>query len=333
MWNRSKKWLIPGILTVICAAAIACGTNTVNGDAPVMEINGETVVKEEYQMILKDYVAQVKMQYTTDEANQKDFWNAEFSDGSPIEKIMDLAEEELTEKKVVVHFAKEAGIDAPLDYNSMQEQMQRHNNESIYGLTSFELEGYYDYVYMGIESDVIEYLKKENELTEEELRRIYEEKKADYTSDVSVDMLVVEMMGETDTLILQEMAGRMAQETDLQILGKSYPDAYFYNITLSTLDTQESKSGVYMYRWQVASEMQEGEVCEPFFVGNSVMIMRCLNREENVVHPFEEVKGVLESEVVTAKAKEVIRQKVQEAKVVVIENINLEQIALEALEK
>ena len=37
----------------------------------VMEINGQEVAKEEYQLVIKQYQAQVKSQYSTEEANQR----------------------------------------------------------------------------------------------------------------------------------------------------------------------------------------------------------------------------------------------------------------------
>ena len=60
------------MMAVLSAAAItSCGTQTVKDSDLVMEIEGQPVVKAEYQMILENYVAQVKGQYTTDQANQK----------------------------------------------------------------------------------------------------------------------------------------------------------------------------------------------------------------------------------------------------------------------
>lgn len=333
MWDKRKKFFFHGILTVICAAAFsACGTITVKEGATVMEINGRPVIKEEYQMILRDYEAQVKMQYTTEEVNKKDFWNTQFSDGRPVEKIIKLANEDLIEKKILLQLAEDAGIDAPLDYNAILEQMGQHNNESVYGLQEFEINSYYDYVFAGIENDVMNHLKKNYALTDQELQEVYEERKEEYTSDVSVDMLVVEVPKDTDETQVHEIAEAMRTETDVRILRENYPDAYFYNITLSTLDTQEGRTGIYVQRWQIASSMQEGEMCEPFFAGDSTLIMRCLSRKENVIEPLEEVRGELESQIRTQLAKEDIAREAESAKINYEEDV-LEQVALEALEQ
>ncbi len=100
---------------------------------------------------------------------------------------------------------------------------------------------------------------------------------------------------------------------------------------MSSLRTEEGKSGAYAQRWMVSSAMEEGQVCEPFLIGRNIMVMRCLKREENVAEPFETIKGVLKSEVQTRLAQEEIEQGIREAEISFQEK-TLEQAALEALE-
>ena len=76
--------------------------------------------------------------------------------------------------------------------------------------------------------------------------------------------------------------------------------------------------------------MEAGEVCEPFFIGENIMVMRCLDRAEKVPESFEDVKGVLKSEVQTSLAQEDIEKAIQEAEINVQEEI-LKQAAKEAL--
>ncbi len=331
MQGRIRKKISLGMMTVICAAVLSsCGTNTVKSDVRVMEINNQSVLKEEYQMIAKSHVAEVTMQYTTDEANQKDFWTTEFTDGKPVDKLISLTKKELTEKKVIAQLAKDAGIDTESDYLSIQSRMQTHNEENIYGLTNMEISDYYDYIYTDLKAGLIEYLKAENPVTEEELRRIYEENKADYTNEVCVDMLVAEMPSETDAALFEEISETMAEETDIEALTALYPETDFYTITLSSLDTQEGKTGVYTERWQKASVMEQDTICEPFYADNHILIMRCLKRSEDFTWPFEEVRGILESEVLTANAKAIIQAEIEKAEI--IEDVDLEEITIEALQ-
>ena len=318
------------LLTAMCAAGTAsCGTHTVGSYDTVMEIDGEAVVKEEYQRIVESYASEVKMQYTTEEANRKDFWTADFSGERPLEQIMELAERELVQKKTLANIAKEEKIlDVP-DYKSMEEQMQRHEEESIYGLTEYNMDVYYEYKFTEIESDVTEYLKQKQPADDAELRQQYEEHQTDYTSEVRVGLLVAELSGGSDEL-LRELSREMEQATDAKTLEEHFPDAAIYTISLSSLDPKEGKTGVYSGRWQAASRMKEGEVSEPLDAGGVALVMRCLSREENVTEPFEDVKAVLKDQIETERAKEIIRQREEKAQAV--SAVDLEKVALEILE-
>ncbi|MBO5303228.1 MAG: peptidyl-prolyl cis-trans isomerase [Lachnospiraceae bacterium] len=328
-----KKSFSLGMIAVVCVAVLsACGTKTVENDAPVMKIGDEMVVKAEYQMIVDRYRSNVTRQYTTEEINQENFWTTEHKESvRPVDEVMELALKDITQKKVIAQLAKNAGTVTDTDYLSILEQMGVHNEESIYGLSNFEIDDYYAYVYTGIEAEYIESYKKEHPVSEEELKAVYEENIAEYTSEVCVDMLVVEVPVDEDAALLKEISKDMAEETDIHVLTKNYPQGVFYNIRLSSLNMQEGKSGIYMNRYLVASEMQKDEICEPFFVADKVLVMRCLERMENAVQPFEEVKGVLESDVLTSNAKAYIRQETENAEVI-MEDVDLEKIALEILE-
>lgn len=340
---RGKKGtrLSLGVLTVICAAVFsACGTKTVKQDDPVMEINQEIVVKEEYQMILNNYVAQVKAQYTTEEANQKDFWRTEFADGRPIDKIMQLAKEDFIHKKTVAQLAKEAGIEQKTDYRSLLELAEGENQEReekltagelVYGLTSYKIKDYYTYTYIQVEAEVLEELKKDHAVYEEELKQVYQENKDEYTSEIEVQTLVAELHSEEAMDLAKQVALVMKQEENMEVLSEQFPSVGFYEITMSSLNTEEGKSGAYAQRWIMASALQQGEVSEPFGIGENLMVLRCLNREENATEDFEEVKGELKSQLQTQLAKEDLKKKVENAEVSFDENV-LEQAALEVLE-
>lgn len=341
------------MVTVFCAAAVVgCGTKTVKDSDVVMEIAGQSVVKAEYQMILGDYESEIKRQYDTDTANREDFWTSGEAYERPLDKIMQLAGEELKEKKTVAQLAADLGMDAQADYATLATQMDGENNGretagesggNVYGMTAFQMRDYYDYAYTQLEYEVVESLKKNHEPSEEELQKIYQENQQEYTSDVSVKMLVAEMQAESgngQTLEAESGNGQilqaaeaMKENTDLQCLTGKYPDVSFYELEMSTLNMQEGKSGAYMQRWLTASTMQQGEVCEPFAIGENLMAMRCLERSEHTVQPFEEVEGLLKDDVQTNQAYEEIqsRQKVAEIKLAVTQE-QLEKIALEALQ-
>ena len=190
---------------------------------------------------------------------------------------------------------------------------------------------------------MMESLKKNHEASREELQKIYQENQQAYTSDVSVKMLVAELQAESgngqasqagsgNEQILQAMED-LKESTDMQYLRGKYPNINFYELEMSSLNMEEGKSGVYMQRWLTASAMQQGEVCQPFAVGENLLAMRCLERSEHSVQPFEEVEGLLKDDVQTNGAYEEIesRQKEAEIKLIVTQG-QLEKIALEALQ-
>ena len=330
-------------MAVLSAAAITgCGTQTVKDSELVMEIEGQPVVKAEYQMILENYVAQVKGQYTTDQANQKDFWTMQQEDGTPLEQIMELAQQELVHKKVVAQLAENVGIEKNSDYLSMMQELEQENNnreggntsgQTVYGLTFFTAKDYYTYIYTEIEGQLLERLKEDQQVTDQELKKIYQDNIEQYTSDVSVQMLIAEMRVELGIDQAQEVAEEMGEETDQELLAQKYPDVNFYQLKMTSLNTEEGKSGAYTERWMVASAMQQGEICEPFQIGDHLMVMRCLERAEHSPESFAEIKGVLESDVLTSKVQQKISSQEQQAEIVYkIEQKQLESIALEALQ-
>lgn len=342
-----------GIMAMVCAAAmISCGTPSIEDSDTVMEIAGQPVVKAEYQMVLKHYAPEVKRQYSTEEANAENFW--EMEEGRPLEQVMELAEEDLTRKKVVVQLAGEAGIEEKADYLSIMEGMGAENTERegkvssgevVYGLTSFAPEDYYSYVYTSLESQLLEKLKSSHPISDEELEEIYQENQGQYTSEVRVHMLVGEMQPEADGAggrqaeqsqseagmeTAQQVKDSMEGGAGIDVLTEQYPQVHFYEIEMSSFQTEEGKSGVYAQRWLTASSMEENQVCEPFFIGGNLMVMHCLSREENVAEPLDEIKGLLKSEVQTRMAQEDIEKGIREAEIS-FQQKELKQAAQEAL--
>ena len=109
-----------------------------------MEIDGQIVQKRRMPDVKhgESHVAEVKMQYTTDEANRKDFWTTEFEDGRPVDQLITLTTDELVEKKAIAKLAKDAKIDDDTDYAAMEESLGNRNENAVYGVTEMELSDY-----------------------------------------------------------------------------------------------------------------------------------------------------------------------------------------------
>lgn len=330
------------IMAVFCAAAvIGCGTKTVKDSDVVMEAAGQAVVKAEYQMILSGHVSEVERKYDTDTVNQESFWTDGQDGARPLDELMQLAEEDLREKKTVAQLAKSSGIEQKTDYLSIAAQLEeKHGGQQdaespgnvSYGLTALGVREYYDYIYTQVKYELIEHLKKEQVISDEELKELYEENKEAYTSEVSVKALVGEALAETGEEQVLQAAGDMEEGKGLQYLAGKYPNVSFYEIEMSSLNMQEGKSGAYMQRWLTASQMQQGEVCRPFAIGQNIMVMRCLKRTEQSVQPFEEIKGELKSDVQSSLAYEALESHINGTEIALaVSEGQLEEIALEML--
>lgn len=289
----------------------------------VMTIDGETVTKEEYQMLLNGYTAQIKAQFSTDQANAPDFWEMQTEQGTPLDMAMALAKEELLQKKTVAAMLKEYQPDTATDYDSIISQMGQGSDDS-YGPRAFDRKDYYDYVYAGFASELLEYLKADVTVTEDELQAYYDGHMADYTYEHAVDVLVAETQGAASQDDMEHIAQTlrdwdMEQETPeelIETLQKSYEDITFYCLSMNDLDTQEGRSGAYAMRWIVAAQIQTGEVCEPFQVGDNLLCMRCLAQNGSGVQGFEEVQGQIGDLLRTERATEQIRTRAASAQIV-----------------
>ena len=343
-----RRWIKTAVV-VSCAMLLmtGCAGNTDAQGAPVQEqasvsdaadlssvmtIDGEGVTREEYQMLLGGYTAQIKAQFSTDQANAPDFWDMQTEQGTPLEMAMSLTREELLQKKTVAAMLKEYEP-AVTDYDGILSQMEQGAKDS-YGLRSFTPKDYYDYVYAGFASALLEHVKSDVTVTEDELQAYYDEHMADYTYEHAVDVLVAEAQDvssqEKMEQVVQMLRGwDMEQETPqemLETLQKSYEDMAFYCLSMNDLDTQAGTGGAYTLRWMIAAQMQTGEVCEPFQTGDSLLSMKCLGQGGSGVKAFEKVHGEIEDLIRTQRASEQIQEWSASAQIVCDEQL-LSEIA------
>lgn len=323
--NVRKNYVVNivfGVIFLLLAVFILyIKLRTPEEERPLMKISGQDVTALEYQMVLEQYQTRVKGGYTTEQANDKDFWISEFDGRSPLKEVMELAEADLAHKKTVAAMAASRGVGETLDYESFEKSWQQENegrsrkNDGggvVYGLSSFPKETYYQYLYQEMESRLIESLKKDYDLTPEELEAEYKSRQEEYGYEISVDVLIAEAKAENPDLI-QEVSAQMAAGVKVEDLKDTYPEVTFYELTMNSLDTQEGKSGVYSARWLTAASLQEGEISQPCSAGDNILVMKCLGREENGYLTLEEAKGVLESQVLTEKAQQEIEKETADA--------------------
>lgn len=327
MINNKWKYLIGITATVIIIFIIfifVIPKKSMDQNGVVMTVNGIQVTREEFQLVLDSFRSKVKSEYSTEIANDPDFWCIEDSEGTtPVDKLVELTVQDLTEKKVITWMAKKQKLDMGTDFESIkkefeEDQKKREEREdqetAVYGPDGLSLQSFYNYSYTMLSSELEEALKEKYPVGEEILQNLYEERQSELTYQVEVTMQICE--------IGPELADYTGDITDamkvksLEELQTEYPEAGFYELTMNDLDTQEGKSGVYRMRWEYASLMQEGEICEPFTIGDHVLIMKCLHRSENGVLDFESVKGILKSQYQSQVVYQEMQKAVAEADVV-----------------
>ena len=90
----------------------------------------------------------------------------------------------------------------------------------MYGLLSFEPEDYYKYVYTGLEVQVLEHLKKEYEVSEEDLKTMYQETysgKEKGQEAPSFQEAAGELKSQRQTWLAQQEIYKQEQEAEIVI--------------------------------------------------------------------------------------------------------------------
>lgn len=335
---RKFLYVLSGLAVV--AAGIAFYMNVLRQSETdvLITIDGENVTREEYQLVLSSFQAQVQSSYATEEANRKDFWSDTKGKDSPLSRIMDLTLQKLKENKGMVSLAKEKNLNVDMDYLHLKNEYtadadtrEDRKSQAVYGPDSLSFSSYYEYRYTSLQAQLEEVLKSEFEVTDDMLRNWYKERQEEYTYQTQVCVQVCEMNTETANAYGIDTVKKAMESSSQDELKQKFPDAGIYQITMNDLDTQEGKSGVYASRLQTACQLQQGQISEPIQIEKNVLVMKCISRQENGSLDFESVKGLLESQYQTTMAQQAIEDKIKTVKANYKEK-NIKAAALEILE-
>ncbi len=325
------------IITIIILMFIGVfffNNNRNNNDDTVMIINNQKVTKEEYQMIIDKYQAQVKSKYSTEDANKKDFWTINSNGSTPLNEIINLANEELIKNKVLLKIAKDNKIKINVEFNDIKNTILEKNKfkNNSFGLSSYTLYNYYKYLYYTLENEVENFLRKNNSISDIKLKEIYNQNQSMYTYSIGVKMLIAEFNTQESDIknLSKNLSDKINKCIDINYLKKEFPNVNFYELNMDSINTKEGKSGVYKQRWDIASKMNIGEISDPFKIGENYIIMKCLNKTLNGVKQFDEIKDVLKSELQDYNVQNYINKSIENANIKFKKDI-LEKTALEIL--
>ena len=275
-----------GTISVLTAVLVLAGCAKGNDPAAekpdsedaVLYVGDEPVSEAEYRMLAEKYSNQIYMQYTTEQVNSADFWQTETDGTAPWELLDELVQEELQYNYTLKDLAVELSVEEDYTYQELMEDREQENADRE------------------VTNALVE---KETSVTEEECRAYYDDNPDTFSYEDGVTVLYAEFpytqddSAESDVQA-QRMKKAMESTDSLSELSEAFPDASLQKLDLNSLDTQEGMSGVYTYRWQTASQMQEGQIFGPYEDNGMLCIMKCTDRTGDGSLDFAAVKGQIE---------------------------------------
>ncbi len=298
-------------LAVLFFAAVFIGNRPDDrtGRQLVLYLNGAAVSVDEYELMARENRSRILMQYSSEEANQDDFWVTDFGGTYPWEQLSELVLEELRQKYAIKELAAEMGLTEDYTFQDLQEAMNEKNKaaasdvdgEIQYGITAFDMDAYYQYWYSNLETTLVTALiSGAEEVPEAECEDYYEAHIDEYTYETGVRLLYAEIpldpqKKEEAFKQAQDIVQMMEERKDGKSLQKAFPDAGLEELELTSLDRQEGLSGVYSRRWEIASRLGEGEVYGPYEDNGFVCVIKCTGRTENGRIPFSEAESDIQA--------------------------------------
>lgn len=330
---------ILGILAAILIGVSGCIKQENQTDA-VLYLDDVAVSAEEYAMLAQEYCNDIYRQYSTDQVNSEKFWETEIDGTMPYEQLDALVLEELKYNYALKNLAVEMDLTEDYTYMDLKESLEEENSsrtdsleaasedsaekdtekdtaDVVYGLTEFDLASYYKYWYSDLETQVSNALIKSRvDVSEEDCRKYYDENAEEFTSETAVNVLYAEIPYEySDEQGAQDLQSAaiqlkhaMEQTDNVEELSAAFGTAVLENLELNSLDTQSGLSSIYAKRWEIASQLNEGEVYGPYEGNGMLCIVKCLTRTENTVSDYENSKAQIERYLQQQKVQEIIEK-------------------------
>lgn len=327
---------ILGILTAMLVFVSGCGKDENNtkkednsAENAVLYIDDDVVSVEEYEMLAKEYCNQIYMNYTTEQVNSKDFWEEEIDGVAPYTQLEDIVLDELKYNYALKQLAVELDVTDDYSYADVMASREEENDsresasgeeasngEISYGLNSFDEPTYYEYWYSNLETKVTNALIQEKiQVSEKDCRTYFDENEGAFSYDIGVSVLYAEIpydseeQRKTASETAQQFLHAMENTVSVDELADAFTEASIERLNLNSLDTQEGMSGIYTQRWEVASQLAEGEIYGPYEQNDAFCIIRCISRTENGVLDYESSKPQIERYLQQRAAQGIITRK------------------------
>jgi len=297
-------------IAVVAAAALSIALfgpgGALQGDAVVASVDGAFVTAAEYQLFAARTRSLVYNQYTSDQIGADDFWTKSIDGQTPLDLMRQMVMSEITSFKVIQNMAADHGIIEPFDFLAYMSQLEEINTRRkidvaaggiVYGNITYADFTYYNYFQSNLKAALSDTLRAEfrDSLSQGDLRAYYEDNREKYQIETRVRIITAEVYPDTEAeeaegfRQLLDVKAAMERGDGIDVLSAGFGDIFFNELTLDNLDTRAGRMGDREGRWLAASAMGQGEISGPLALDGAVMLILCLERDDNLYLPYEEV--------------------------------------------
>lgn len=328
--KKNSLVIIGVILLVLFVALVGARQREQAFQGALMTVDGVEVPTEEFALFLQDQKA-LTVNYFVQTYGAEygaDFWTTAFNQEVPLEKAKKLALEKLIRVKVEQQMAKELGLIKDSKFETIVEMMDK--DKSIYGADNLDIFQKYSVYHSKL---VLEAEQKhklaQSDISEEALQVKYEEvKDTIFNAPDDLEVMVLEIEGKEGQVAeqyLQEIRQELEAGTTLSELERKYQDICMITSYIKNYGAAEGKdenmSEVNLILKEEAYELQKGEITQPMLYGNTYYLTICIDREENGVANFEEVKVIVEDIIKEEKFEAAIDTQIDQARVKIDEKV------------
>ncbi|MCP1308171.1 peptidylprolyl isomerase [Paenibacillus tyrfis] len=315
--------------------------------AEVLTINGEPVVLGEFEMVLKDRVAEVYGYFHEkfDAQDSAEFWTKSFNGEIPLEMAKKKTLEKLKIIKTEQLLAKQYGLTDDVSYRSFKESLAEENKrragavkkgQPIFGPREYSEIAYFNHVHDTIKRQLLDYAANhEAQAANEALHAAYESmrKKGELKKPDRIRTQVVELAFgngdgsssltrsaamETMNGIRSGLAGSKEADAVVRQLGvnASVKERTFDESTYA-VDSSEEEEKVFA----AVRKLKPGEVSERFETAGSIFVLQCMDRTPGGDLRFKDVQERLKWKYAEEQLEQRVVESAKNANIVIHQKV------------
>lgn len=294
----------------------------------ILKIDETEVPKEEYHIVMSSLKDETMMYYSKNYNEtdfSKSFWKREYPSSSitPIEYLNEKTIEKIKENHAILNMAKKEKLIESDSFEfiyrmykdeSSDRSKTNQNDEEIYGVLSFTIEEYYEYLISNLSVNLRTILSEE--LTEQEINSYYEKKKDVMFCEPTVfkceQVLIV---GYSESSKIKSMAQKIADSVSK---GEDFEKlVYNQKMTLNKVEYDMSEVRSLSIRYpaiiEALGDMNVGEV-KLIEASPNAYILKVSSKSDKKYIPLEKVKENVKTYLSIEKLDTMIKKSSMEMK-------------------